>query len=191
MVLLKIIEWMGSFAGAARDTTAPGAGLLRGSARAPVRATPVAASADAGPASLEAFEDRLAVLAALWGEGFTGPGGEDEVLRLTKPLGLSPSHSVLHLGAGLGGGTRVITKSSGAYVSGFELDAELAKAANAASARAGLAKRAGVQTFDAENPGFRPGYFHHAFAQEALWPLADKPAVLGSMVQAVKLGGHR
>lgn len=191
MVLLKIREWMGSFAGAVRDTrTAPGAGPLRGAARAPVRATPVAAAADPGPGAMEAFEDRLAVLTALWGEGFTCPGGEEEVLRLTKPLGLSPSHSVLHLGAGLGGGTRVIAKSSGAYVSGFEVDPELAKAAGEAAARAGMAKRAGVHAFDPANPGFRPGYFHHAFVHEALWTLPDKQPVLGSMVQAVKLGGQ-
>lgn len=46
---------------------------------------------------------RLRFVAALWGEGFIGPGGEEEALRLSKPLGLQSSHSLLNIGAGMGG----------------------------------------------------------------------------------------
>lgn len=175
----KVIEWVGALGqrDAGRRTPAPPA--------APPPAAPPPA-----PALAEALAARLAVLCGLWGEGFTGPGGEEEALRLAKPLGLSGSHSVLHLGAGLGGGTRVIARSSGAYVTGFEADAALAEAANAAALKAGLGKRAAVLALDARQPAIRPGYFHHALGQEALWPLADKEPVLAALVAGVKPGGQ-
>jgi cyclopropane fatty-acyl-phospholipid synthase-like methyltransferase len=190
--VLKLKEWVGSIGWGQGGGGAPdGAGPLRSTARA----TPGQQANDAKPpppdrAASVTLDDRLAVLTALWGEGFVGPGGEEEALRLVKPLGLSGSHSLLHLGAGLGGGTRAIAKSSGAYVTGYELDATLAGVAAAAATKAGLAKRAGVQPLDPRLPAFRAGYFHHALAQEALWPLADKQPVLGSMVQAIKVGGQ-
>lgn len=189
-MLLKLREWVGAFGG--RQGDGSGAGPLRGADRSGAGAKPAATAPPPGAArsAEQTLEDRLAVLTALWGEGHVGPGGEEEALRLAKPLGLSGSHSLLHLGAGLGGGTRAIAKTSGAYVTGYELDATLAQAAAAAATRAGLAKRAAVQPLDAKLPGFRTGYFHHALAQEALWPLEDKQPVLGSLVQAVKLGGQ-
>jgi len=181
-VVVKIREWVGTFG---RGEPARPAG------QAPSSAVAAPAPAPARPAAAESVpEDRLAVLTALWGEGFIGPGGEEEALRLAKPLGLSASNSLLHLGAGLGGGTRAIARTSGAYVSGYELDPALARTATAAAQKAGLGKRAAVEALDPARPALRAGYFHHALAQEALWPLADKQAVLAGMVQAVKPGGQ-
>jgi cyclopropane fatty-acyl-phospholipid synthase-like methyltransferase len=179
--VLKLREWVGSLGLGARETPA-----AKASVPAPAAAHP---AAKAGSAEIT-LEDRLAVLTALWGEGFIGPGGEEEALRLAKPLGLTSSHSLLHLGAGLGGGTRAIAKASGAYVSGYELDPALAREASAAAAKAGMAKRAAVEVLDPKLPAIRSAYFHHALAQEALWPLADKQPVLANLVQAVKPGGQ-
>ncbi|MCC7282911.1 MAG: methyltransferase domain-containing protein, partial [Acetobacteraceae bacterium] len=177
---MKIREWVGAFG--------------RGTDARPAEPVPAAAPAPATAARAgdeeAALSERLAVLAALWGDGFTGPGGEEEVLRLAKPLGLSASTSLLHLGAGLGGGSRAIARSSGAYVSGYELDPALAREATLAAQKAGLGKRAAVEALDPGHPAIRQGYFHHALAQEALWPLADKQAVLAGMVEAVKPGGQ-
>jgi ubiquinone/menaquinone biosynthesis C-methylase UbiE len=47
-----------------------------------------------------------------------------------------------------------------------------------------------VAALDPKLPGIRSAYFHHALAQEALWPLAEKQPVLAAMVQAVKPGGQ-
>ncbi len=173
----KIIEWVGAFGPRPAEQAAP---------RGP--ATPVPSAA--ATAANDALADRLAVLSGLWGDGFMGPGGEEEVLRLTKPLGLSSSHSVLHLGAGLGGGTRAIARTSGAYITGYERDGALIDTANAAATKAGLSRRAAVLKLDPEAPSIRPGYFHHAVAQEALWPLSDIRPVLGAMVDGVKPGGQ-
>jgi 2-polyprenyl-3-methyl-5-hydroxy-6-metoxy-1,4-benzoquinol methylase len=188
-VALKLREWVGSFT---RSEKSPPGESGAGPVRAADRAASAAAAAPppAANAAEAALEDRLSVLAALWGEGFTGPGGEEEALRLSKPLGLSSSHSLLHLGAGLGGGTRAIAKASGAYVTGYEADATLIDPAGTAAQKAGLAKRAAVLKLDTKLPALRQNYFHHALSQEALWPLADKQPVLGSLIQAVKVGGQ-
>jgi cyclopropane fatty-acyl-phospholipid synthase-like methyltransferase len=192
--VLKIREWVGAFGrGQGDQASGPAAAAPRSPASVPTPLpSPQAAKGPANqarPAEIT-LEDRLAVLTALWGEGFIGPGGEEEAMRLAKPLGLTSSNSLLHLGAGLGGGTRAIARASGAYVSGYELDAALAQTASAAAQKAGMAKRAAVDPLDPKLPGIRAGYFHHALAQEAFWPLADKQPVLASMVQGVKPGGQ-
>lgn len=184
--LIALIERAGTLA---RRRVVPGP-----RAREPVAAA-TAPAGEAGfgsgsEAATDPLAERLAVLAGLWGEGFIGPGGEEEVLRLAKPLGLSPSNSVLHLGAGLGGGTLAIARATGAYVNGYVLDASLVEAATLAAQKAGLAKRATIEALNPAAPGLRHGYFHHAIAQEALWPLADKEPVVAALARAVKRGGQ-
>jgi SAM-dependent methyltransferase len=192
-VALNIRSWVGAISGKAAET--PSARPLRAADRALMAATAepgqaVAATAAARQPASAWSPERLAMLGQLWGEGFIAPGGEAEALRLTKPLGLSGSHSLLHLGAGLGGGSRAVARASGCYVTAFEQDPELAALGMAAATKAGMAKRAAVQLLDAGKPGFRPNYFHHALSQEALWTVADKKPVLGAMVQAMKVGGQ-
>ncbi|MDH3535045.1 MAG: SAM-dependent methyltransferase, partial [Gammaproteobacteria bacterium] len=47
-------------------------------------------------------EDLIALLEALWGEGFMSPGGTDEVDRYLEGISLE-GLSVLDIGCGLGG----------------------------------------------------------------------------------------
>lgn len=133
---------------------------------------------------------RLRFVSALWGEGFTGPGGAEEALRLSKPLGLQSSHSLLNIGAGLGGAARAITGASGAWVSAYEQNADLAQAGEALSKKAQLEKKAEVKPLDTSNPRFRPNYYHHALVQEALWTIEDKDAMVAALVAAVKPTGQ-
>lgn len=184
-MVVKIREWVGAFGRGQGEESA----AVPAAHAASAAAKPGPAPAAARPAEIT-LEDRLAVLTALWGDGFIGPGGEEEALRLAKPLGLSSSHSLLHLGAGLGGGTRAIARSSGAYVTGFDLDPGLVEAASAAAQKAGMARRAAIERLDPKLPAIRAGYFHHALVQEAFWPLDDKQPVLAAMVQGVKPGGQ-
>lgn len=133
---------------------------------------------------------RLRFVAALWGEGFIGPGGAEEALRLSKPLGLQSSHSLLNLGAGLGGAARAITEASGAWVSAYEQDPDLAAAGEALSKKAKLEKKAEVKPLDPAAPKLRPTYYHHALVQEALWTVADKERMVAALAAAVKPAGQ-
>jgi 2-polyprenyl-3-methyl-5-hydroxy-6-metoxy-1,4-benzoquinol methylase len=135
-------------------------------------------------------DTKLKVLGALWGEGFLGPGGAEETLTLAKPLGLTEAHSVLNLGAGLGGATRALAVASGAWVTGYETDPDLARAAQALSEKHKLEKKAEVRHLDLANPQIRKGYYHHALALEALWRIPDKAAVIAALVGGVKPQGQ-
>jgi cyclopropane fatty-acyl-phospholipid synthase-like methyltransferase len=132
---------------------------------------------------------RISVAEALWGEGFLFPGGAAEVLRLATPLGLSAAASLLMIGAGSGGPPRCITTEWGAWVTGYEANANLVALANERSERAGLGRRAQVEVWDLAEPKFPRRYFHHGLAIEMLRGVAPEPA-LTAVAQALKPGGQ-
>ncbi|MDE2514694.1 MAG: hypothetical protein KGL12_01590 [Rhodospirillales bacterium] len=146
---------------------------------------------EAAPAPQAApwHEGRIAVAAALWGDGFILPGGPDEVLRLARPFGLSEAASVLLLGAGPGGAAVTIAAKLGPWVTACEADPVLVAAANALAQRHGQAKRAQTESWMPQAPVFRAGYYHHALAIEALRG-ADPAPVLRAMARAVRPGGQ-
>ena len=132
---------------------------------------------------------RIGIAEALWGEGFLSPGGATETLRLAKPMGLSAASSLLLLGAGSGGSTRSIATSLGVWVSGFEANPRLAALANERSIRAGLGKRAQVETWDPDAPKFPLHYYHHGMALEPLHGARPEPT-LAALSLALKPGGQ-
>jgi SAM-dependent methyltransferase len=132
---------------------------------------------------------RIAVAEALWGEGFLLPGGGEEVVRLAKPLGLSAASSLLLVGAGTGGPPRHITAELGVWVTGYEANPRLVALANERSQRAGLGRRAQVESWDPQRPKFPASYFHHGMAIE---PLRGEPPgpLLDAVARALKPGGQ-
>jgi cyclopropane fatty-acyl-phospholipid synthase-like methyltransferase len=132
---------------------------------------------------------RIGIVEALWGKGFLSPGGEAETLRLAKPMGLSAASSLLLLGTGSGGPTRSIAANLGVWVSGFEANPRLASLANERSVRAGLGRRAQVETWDPLAPKFPPHYYHHGVALEPLRGARPEPT-LAAISLALKPGGQ-
>src|SRR5580693_5207202 len=109
---------------------------------------------------------RIALVESLWGEGFIFPAGEQETLRLAKPLALSEATSLLLVGAGSGGPVSCIAAQLGAWVTGFEADPDLALLATERSSRSGFGKRAAIKSWDPAQPNFARRSFHHALALE-------------------------
>ena len=132
---------------------------------------------------------RLAVTDALWGEGFQLPGGELEVLRLARPLGLSAASSLLLLGAGSGGPPCSVASRLGVWVTGFEIDAGLVQLGNERAIRTGLGRRAQVEAWDPARPDFGRAYFHHGLALEPLRNGNHEP-VLSAVATALKPAGQ-
>lgn len=167
--------------------------------RAHVAAVAPAASAPAAaaPACPEAMAEddrtwspeRLDIANALWGDGYQFPGGEAETLRLVKPLGLSAASSLLVLGAGSGGAPCSIAGRFGAWVTGYESDDNLLNAATERSLRAGLARRAQIESWDPESPAFERSFFHHSLALEPLREALLEPT-LDALAKALKPAGH-
>lgn len=133
--------------------------------------------------------ERIAVVELLWGEGFTFPDGEQETLRLAKPLVLSNASSLLLLGAGAGGPARCIATELGAWVTGFEANGELADLAAECSVRGGFGRHAEIRTWQPAKPDFARHAFHHALALEALRGEAPGP-VLVAICRALRPGGQ-
>lgn len=164
---------------------------------APARAEPVppdvlpapAAEAAAPPAvpALRWTRARIAIADELWGEGCVSPGGEEEVLRLAVPLGLSAASSVLLLGAAGGGAARAVAGGLGAWVSGHEADPELAALAAWRLPRSGkvVARRATVVPWDPAAPVFRRRGFNHALALEALRGGPGRPVPVAELLLAL------
>jgi SAM-dependent methyltransferase len=132
---------------------------------------------------------RISVAEALWGEGYLFPGGEFETLNLAKPMGLTDAASLLVLGAGTGGSARSIAKAFGVWVSGFEANAHLAAIATERGVRAGMGRRALVETWDPDAPKFPLHYYHHGMALEPLHGAKPEP-VLAAVSLALKPGGN-
>jgi cyclopropane fatty-acyl-phospholipid synthase-like methyltransferase len=150
---------------------------------------PQAVSAAASRESAGWPPQRLTVTDALWGEGFQFPGGELEVLRLARPLGLSAASSLLLVGAGSGGPACSCASHLGVWVTGFEADALLADVANERSIRMGLGRRAQIETWDPHAPEFGRGYFHHGLALDPLRG-GNHELVLAAIATALKPAGQ-
>jgi cyclopropane fatty-acyl-phospholipid synthase-like methyltransferase len=132
---------------------------------------------------------RIRVAESLWGEGFIFPNGEEETLRLAKPLALSNAASLLLVGAGAGGPAFSVATQLGAWVSGFEADPMLATCAAERSARGGFGRRAEIKTWEPGEPNFSRRSYHHALALEPLRG-AQMGAVLVSIFRALSPGGQ-
>ena len=154
----------------------------------PADRTPEGAEPNKLPESLWQ-EDRLAVTDALWGDGYLIPGGEMELLRLAKPLGLSAAASLLLLGAGAGGAACSLVTALGVWVNGFEVDPDLVNVATQFLAARNMGKRARIDAWNPADPSFRHNYYHHALALEPL--LGHLPeAILAAISIALKPGGQ-
>ena len=72
----------------------------------------------------------MALLEAVWGEGFMSPGGVEEVDRYLAGIQLD-GHSVLDIGCGLGGiDVHLINKHGAAMVTGIDIDPALIERCN-------------------------------------------------------------
>lgn len=143
---------------------------------------------EAGPPEWQTARIRLAE--ALWGEGFITPGGPDYVLSMVKFFGLDPSMSVLDLGAGLGGATRVMSEKFGVWARGLEEDPQLAEAGMALSTKAGMAKRAPVERFNPETLGLKPKSIDCLFSKEYLFRVEHKREMLHALESGLKGRGQ-
>jgi len=124
----------------------------------------------------------------LWEEGFTLPGGEAEIQRLSGLLPLSPATTLLLLGQDAGGAARAIAGQLGAWIAAHPNDALLA--GRMAARLKPLGRRVAVQGWNPAQPVFRARYHHHALALEALRVCPDPARLLPAIATALKPGAQ-
>lgn len=133
---------------------------------------------------------RIALLQMVFGDGFTSPGDDEAIIKLVKPCGLNSAHSVLELGSGLGGSARVIAKNFGAWVEGLERDQDFAETATLLSTKAGLAKKATIETYDAEHLELSHRAYNCVFSRDEFFSIQDKGRLIQVIKDALKDNGH-
>ncbi|NVJ70000.1 MAG: methyltransferase domain-containing protein [Alphaproteobacteria bacterium] len=125
----------------------------------------------------------------IWGKGFCGPGGPEYIVSLSKLLALSPEMSMLQIGAGLGGPSRVLVDRFGVWITGFEESEMLVEKGRKLAKMAGLEKKAQLEQYQAENfEGFDRKY-DRALSKEALFTIQDKENMIGKIEEKLKPGG--
>ena len=135
-------------------------------------------------------ETHLEVLQSIWGPGMIGPSPPEFIRHLVKPLGLNPAMSVLDVGCGLGGSTRVMAETFGAWISGLESEAQLVSAGMAMSEAAGMDKKAPIAIFDPDVCEPKARTYDCVVSFGYLYRVKDKLRLIEALDIALKNGGQ-
>ena len=131
----------------------------------------------------------MAVLEAVWGEGYLSPGGPDEISMIVEGVDLA-GKAVLDLGCGTGGITSFLAETSRpARIVGIDVDAGLVARA---TERAPTAALDNGLTFQTVTPGplpFADSSFDVVFSKDAMVHIADKDALFAQIFRVLRPGG--
>jgi SAM-dependent methyltransferase len=132
----------------------------------------------------------IAMLEAIWGEGFLSPGGPDEVGRVLAGQTLAGA-SVLDIGCGAGGIDLALVQTHGAaYVTGIDVeDPVLVRARQLVSAR-GASHSIGLVKVAPGPLPFPPGTFDVVFSKDSIIHIPDKHALMAEVFRVLKPGGR-
>ncbi len=134
--------------------------------------------------------DMVAMLEALWGEGFLSPGGPDEVARIIGDHDIAGA-SLLDIGCGAGGIDVALVRHHGAgYVTGIDVEDTVANRARALVDRAGLGDRIGVVKVAPGPLPFPPQSFDVVFSKDSIVHIPDKHALMAEVFRVLKPGGR-
>jgi phosphoethanolamine N-methyltransferase len=142
-------------------------------------------------ASGELYHVRMiAMLEAIWGEGFLSPGGPQEVARIVEGVDLA-GLSVLDIGCGAGGIDLALVRTHGAgYVCGIDVEDTVLSHARRLIGRAGLAGRIGCLKVAPGPLPFPPGTFDLVFSKDSIVHIPDKHALMAEVFRVLKPGGR-
>lgn len=137
----------------------------------------------------QAYDDQLvALLEALWGEGYLSPGGDEETARVLEGLDLDGKR-MLDIGCGTGGATLFIAERYGADVLGIDVEAGVVEKASKAAADRGLRDRARFQAIQPGPLPFSDASFDVVFSKDAIIHIEDKHAIFTEVHRVLKPGG--
>ena len=129
--------------------------------------------------------DSISISEHVWGDDFLTPGGKSYLPGLIKPFGLNETMSVLDVGCGLGGSTRMMANQYGAWVTGLEANSWIRSEAQKRSEAEGLGKKAEILGFDLEKPSIDKRY-DAILMKDVLFQVKNKEGLLACLVEASK-----
>jgi len=146
---------------------------------------------DDGPPTVKGWSiSRQRSVVTLFGEGMNRCIPDDMKTRMTQPMGLDKTMSISELGSGLGGFSRWTAEKFATYVTGYEEDAELLKAANEITKMAGLQRNINFSQCDFENFKPKERSANVIYASEALFCVEDKASCLKAIRGMLKPSGQ-
>ena len=136
------------------------------------------------------YPDQLiAMLEAVWGEGFLSPGGPDEVARVIGAHDLT-GKAVLDIGCGAGGiDVALVARHGAGYVTGIDVEDPVLTRARAVVAAAGLTDRIGLVKVAPGPLPFPPATFDVVFSKDSIVHIPDKHALMAEVFRVLKPGG--
>ena len=134
-------------------------------------------------------EIRIQLAQLVWGEGYCGPGGPNNIIQMAKFLNLTPEKSLVVIGAGLGGPVRTMVEKFGVWVDGFESSEALAQEGMKMSVDQGLSKKARIIHKDLNNIYNISRRFDCFFSKEALFTVENKAQLLKAIYESLKPNG--
>ena len=133
-------------------------------------------------------ENLMALLEAIWGEGFMSPGGTDEVDRYLAGIDLA-ERSVLDIGCGLGGVDLHLARNHGARVTGIDIEQELIDRCRQLADKYSLG---GQTEFLRVDPGplpFADASFDIVTSKDSIIHIEDKHALAADVYRILEPGG--
>ena len=136
------------------------------------------------------YPDRLiAMLEAVWGEGFLSPGGAEEVARVLEGHDLT-GKVVLDIGCGAGGVDIALVRNHGAgHVTGIDVEDPVLSRARELVAQHGLGDRIGLAKVAPGPFPFAPGSFDVVFSKDSIVHIADKRTLMRDVFRILRPGG--
>ena len=131
----------------------------------------------------------IAMLEAIWGEGFLSPGGPAEVARVLEGHDIR-GKAVLDIGCGAGGIDVELVQTHGAgYVTGIDVEDSVLSHARTLVADKGLTDRIGLVKVAPGPLPFPPGTFDVVFSKDSIVHIPDKHALMAEVARVLKPGG--
>ncbi len=138
---------------------------------------------------LEYDDDMVALLEAVWGDGFLSPGGTAEVDRILDGLDLT-GLAVLDIGCGIGGAdVHIALTYNPAKITGIDIEEDLICRCLARADKAGVSH---ITDFRHVRPGTLPvedSSLDFVFSKDAIVHIADKHALAADVYRVLKPGG--
>lgn len=146
-------------------------------------------TSDEAEPMLEYDDDMIAVLEAVWGEGFMSPGGTEEVDRILDDLNLVGA-AALDIGCGLGGATLHIARNYDIEsIIGVDIEDNLVNACENLASSNGLSDK---MQFRLAQPGPLPvadDSLDTVFSKESIIHIADKHSLAKDIFRCLKSDG--
>lgn len=134
-------------------------------------------------------DEHIALLEALWGEGYLSPGGADEVSRVVAGLDLKGAR-VLDIGCGSGAITLSLARDHGAAeVVGVDVEGPVCAAARRRADQSGIGDRIEIREVAPGPFEFDDATFDVVFSKDSILHIPDKEFLCREAYRVLKPGG--